>query len=103
MELWALPAEIQARFFRIAELIENHGLPNVGMPYIKHVQDEIWEIRISGKDKIGRGLYVSLSGQRVVILRFFIKKTQKTPKKEIKLAKERLRLLSNENITGIKK
>ncbi|HMB30914.1 MAG TPA: type II toxin-antitoxin system RelE/ParE family toxin [Desulfohalobiaceae bacterium] len=58
---------------------------------------------MSGKDKIGRGLYVSLSGQRVVLLRFFIKKTQKTPKKEIKLAKERLRLLSNENITGIKK
>jgi len=40
-ELWALPAKIQARFFRIAELIENHGLPNVGLPYIKHVQDEI--------------------------------------------------------------
>ena len=46
---------------------------------------------------------MTLSGQRVVILRFFIKKTQKTSKKEIKLAKERLRLLGNENITGIKK
>jgi phage-related protein len=37
--------------------------------------------------KSGRGLYVSLSGQGVVILRFFIKMTQKTPEKEIKFAK----------------
>ena len=90
-ELYAIPREMQARFARIFDLIETHGLPNVGMPYVRHVQEDIWEIRASGKDKIGRGLYVTAREKRVVLLRFFVKKTQKTPKKEIQTAKARAR------------
>ncbi len=84
--------------FRIEELIGTHGVHNVGMPCLRHVQGDIWEIRLTGKDRIGRGLYVALTGKRLVVLRFFIKKTQKTPGKEIKLAIERLRCLKDETI-----
>jgi len=95
-EFYQLPPEMQSRFLWIADLIIQHGLPNVGMPYVRHVQDEIWEIRISGKDKIGRGLYVALKGKQVVVLRFFVKKTQKTPQTEIKTAKQRMRLIDHD-------
>lgn len=89
-EFEQLPPEIQARFLWIADLIQQYGLPNVGMPYVRHVQGDIWEIRISGKNKIGRGLYVALKDRQVVVLRFFIKKTQKTPQKEIRTAQQRM-------------
>jgi phage-related protein len=95
--LYSLPEEMQARFLRIVELIEHYGLTRVGMPHVRHVQGKIWEVRLSAKDQIGRGLYVTTSGQRVVVLRFFIKKTQKTPKNEISIAFERLENLSNES------
>lgn len=76
-ELYSLPEEMQARFLRLVELIEHYGLSKVGMPHVRHVQGKLWEIRLSAKDQIGRGLYVTTSGQRVVVLRFFIKKTKK--------------------------
>ncbi|MCF8037823.1 MAG: type II toxin-antitoxin system RelE/ParE family toxin [Desulfohalobiaceae bacterium] len=72
-ELYSLPEEMQARFLCIAELIEHYGLTKGGMPHVRQVQGKLWEIRLSAKDQIGRGLYVTTSGQRVVVLRFFIK------------------------------
>ncbi|EFI33682.1 protein of unknown function DUF891 [Desulfonatronospira thiodismutans ASO3-1] len=100
-ELMELPPEMKARLLKVAELIKTHGLPNVGMPYVRHIQDELWEIRLAGKDAIGRGLYVTLAGKRIVILRFFVKKTRKTPGKEIRTALERLRSISDETLRGI--
>jgi phage-related protein len=58
-------------------------------PHVKHIEGRLWEIRLSGRAGIARALYVTSSGQRVVILRAFVKKTQKTPRSEIKLALER--------------
>jgi phage-related protein len=88
-ELGALPADMQARFFRIAELIEDKGLQNVKEPYVKPIEGKLWEIRMKGKDGISRALYVTAKQQRVVVVRVFIKKTQKTPKSEIKIALKR--------------
>ena len=90
-ELEALPADMRARFVRICDLIAKHGLQNVGRPYIKHIESELWEIRMKGRDGISRALYVTAKPQRVVVVRVFIKKTQKTPRKEIKLALKRAR------------
>ena len=88
-ELAAIPADMRARFVWIANLIKEHGLPNVGEPYVKHVEKALWEIRLKGKDGISRALYVTTKSKRVVVLRVFIKKTQKIPRKEIKLALKR--------------
>ena len=88
-ELEALPAEMRASFARIAFLIEEFGLPRVGMPHVRHLQDKLWEMRLKGRGGISRALYVAVSGERVVVVRAFIKKTQKTPAKEIRLALER--------------
>ena len=65
------------------------GLERVREPYIKHIEDRLWEMRLRGRDGIARSLYVSAAGRRVVILRSFVKKTQKTPRREIALALRR--------------
>ena len=88
-ELASLPADMRARFSRIADLIESEGLPRVHEPYVKHLEGKLWEIRVSGRDGIARAIYVTAEKQRVVVLRVFVKKTQKTPRGEIKIALER--------------
>ena len=59
------------------------------MPYVRHLEGKLWEIRAKGKDGIARSLYVTASGKRIVIVRCFVKKTQKTPDKELKIARQR--------------
>ena len=88
-ELAELPADRRARLIRIAQLIESVGLPNVKEPHVRHVRGSVWEIRLKGKAGIARALYVAANEQRVVILRVFIKKTEKTPTNEIDLALRR--------------
>ncbi len=88
-ELEAMPSDIKARFLRIVELIEGHGLEQVGEPHLKHLDGKLWEMRMKGRDGIVRSLYVTTTGRRVVVLRTFVKKAQKTPRREIKLALER--------------
>ncbi len=88
-ELNALPADMRAKFVHIAKLIENVGLERVGAPYIKHINGPLWEIRMIGKDGIARAIYVTSTGKRVVVVRVFIKKTQKTPRQEIELSLKR--------------
>lgn len=88
-ELEALPNDMRARFVWISQLIEAHGLNNVKEPHVKHIEGALWEMRMKGKDGISRALYVTTQPKRVVVVRVFVKKTQKTPRREIKLALER--------------
>jgi phage-related protein len=82
----ALPEDMRARLTRIAMLIEQKGLERVGEPHVKHIEGRLWEMRMKGRSGISRALYVAVVSQRVVILRVFIKKTEKTPRHEIDLA-----------------
>lgn len=88
-ELEALPADMRAKFTRVVELIEGHGLDKLREPLVKHLDKELWELRISGRDGISRVIYVTASGMRVVVVRVFVKKTRKTPPREIRLARQR--------------
>jgi len=87
MELQA--QDIRARFDRTTELIAAFGVDGLPAKYARHIEGRLWELRMKGKDGIARALYVTASGQRVVVVRVFTKKTQKTPRREIKLALER--------------
>lgn len=84
-----MPEDIQARFERIVRLIEGHGLENVREPHVKHLDGPVWEMRMRGRDGIARAAYVTASGRRVVVIHAFIKKTQKTPRREIEIALQR--------------
>lgn len=88
-ELEAFPKDIIASFLRVSRLIASNGLPSVREPYVKHLEGPLWEMRMKGKDGIARAAYVTATGKRVVVLRVFPKKTQKTPRREIELALRR--------------
>lgn len=88
-EVRALPQDMRTKFERIVNMIEAHGLERMREPYVKHVEGKLWEMRLIGSDGIARSLYVTAWGRRVVVLRTFVKKTQKAPRREIELALER--------------
>jgi phage-related protein len=88
-ELEALPADQIAKFLRIGGLIEALGLERIREPHVKHLEGPLWEIRMKGRDGISRALYVVAKPKRVVVVRVFAKKTQKTPRREIELALKR--------------
>ncbi len=85
-----LPADMRAKFARIVNLIEAKGLEQVREPYVKHLEDKLWEMRMIGRDGIARSIYVTASERRVVVLRTFVKKTQKTLRRELDLARKRV-------------
>lgn len=92
-ELEELPADMLARFRYISQLIEEFGLERVREPHVKHLRGSLWEMRLKGRDGISRALYVTVVGRRVVVVRVFVKKTEKTPSREIDLALKRAKEL----------
>jgi phage-related protein len=58
-------------------------------PHIKHLEGKLWEMRMKGKDGIARAIYVTASGERVVVVHAFTKKTQKTPARALETARNR--------------
>lgn len=90
-ELLALPKDMQARFLRISELLQSFGPQHVGVPHVRPLGEKLWEMRFAGLAGIGRAIYAAASGQRLVIPHAFAKKTQKTPRRAIDLARKRSR------------
>jgi len=90
-EIVALPNDIQADFYRLAELIQVVGLENIGRKRSRHLRGKLWELRLNGREGIGRTLYVTASGRRVVILHALVKKSQKTPPPALAIAEKRLK------------
>jgi phage-related protein len=86
-----LPPDMQARLGRMANVIREGGLFGLPHDWVKPLGDKLWELRITGKDGIARAIYITVTGQRIVIVRIFVKKTQKTPPREIALARKRAR------------
>jgi phage-related protein len=93
IEKW--PVAIYASFVRIAEQMVVSG-PNLGMPYTKAMGEGLFEIRARGSEGIGRAFFCCMKGKRIVILHGFVKKTQATPIKELRLAKQRMKEVLND-------
>jgi phage-related protein len=88
-EIAALPADMQARFIRLSERIAAAGLESLSEPHVRHLVGKLWKMRLTGRDGIARALYVTAVGRRVVVVRAFVKKSQRTPPGEIELALRR--------------
>ena len=86
------PAGILANLLHILEMIEEFG-PALGAPYTASIGSGLFEIRARGKEGIGRSLFCTVKDREIVILHSFIKKTQKIPKKELEMARKRLKEL----------
>jgi phage-related protein len=88
-EISDLPADMRARLVRVFQLIEAHGFQNLPSGTAKHLEDKLWDLRVSAASGISTAIYVTATGKRVVIVRVFVKKTQKTPQRELELARRR--------------
>ena len=86
----ALPAGIQARYVHLTERMLMFG-PDLGLPHTRALGKGLFELRMKSKEGIGRALFGTLPSRRIVMLHGFIKKTQKTPSKDLKIARARLR------------
>ena len=93
-EIKAWPTDIYADYLRLIELIAEHG-PLLPMPHSRAMGDGLFELRPRGRSGTGRALYCFVVGRRVIVLHAFIKKTQKTPDREIKTARRRAKQVRN--------
>jgi len=71
--------------------------PNLGMPFTRFMGEGLIEVRAIGKEGIGRALFCAVKGRRVIVLHAFIKKTDKTPLRELETARKQLLEVRNEN------
>lgn len=92
IEAW--PVDVHADYLRLANLLITHG-PDLRLPHSRAMGDGLFELRPRGRSGIGRAFYCFLIGKRVVIVHAFIKKTQETPDKELKLARKRMKDVIN--------
>ncbi len=89
-EILDLPAGLLARYLRLADMLVEFGA-NLGMPHTRAMGDGLLELRVMGKEGIARVFYCTLVGRRIIMLHAFVKKTQKTPKRELALARNRMK------------
>ena len=89
-EIESWPVDVLADYARIIELLIEHGI-NLRLPHSKSFGEGLFELRPRGKSGIGRAFYCFMLGQRVIVLHAFIKKTQQTPERELKMARKRLK------------
>ncbi len=92
----AWPVGIRAVYARITERISIFG-PNLGMPFTRALGSGLFEIRAKGKEGIGRAFFCAVVGQKVVVLHAYIKKSEKTPRKELEIARKRQEEFKHEN------
>lgn len=85
-----LSAKHRAKAYWEIKLLESMGKSLKG-PHVDHFEGELWELRIKFASDISRIFYFYPSPTKIVLLHGFVKKTQKTPKREIEIAKKRLK------------
>jgi phage-related protein len=88
-EILALPADMQGKLIGLLPRIAELGPSALPRDAVKHLEDKLWELRITGRDGIARAIYITVTGRKVVILRAFQKKTQKTPLNDLEIARRR--------------
>ena len=92
IEAW--PVDVLADYARLVELLTEHG-PDLHLPHSRALGDGLFELRPHGRSGIGRAFYGFRIGRRIVILHAFVKKSQQTPDRELRLARKRLKELQN--------
>ena len=93
-EIESWPVDVVADYARLVELLAEHG-PSLRLPHSRALGEGLFELRPRGCSGIGRAFYCFFLGQRVVVVHAFIKKTQDTPDKELKLARKRAKELQH--------
>ncbi len=89
-EIFALPAGFVARFLRYAERMEVYG-PDLGMPHTRAMGHGLFELRLKAAEGIARVLYCTVVERRIMMLHQYVKKSEKTPRRELEIALKRMK------------
>ena len=89
-QIFELPLSLQARYIGLTQRMVEYG-PHLGLPHTDSFGGGLFELRLKGAEGIARVFFCTMVGREIVMLHSFIKKSQKTPDKELKLAKLRMR------------
>ena len=81
------PNKMAAKILWTIDLLETYGT-TLRMPYSKHLDDGIFELRMQVGTDITRVMYFFIVGKQAILTHGFVKKTQETPPAEIDLAKK---------------
>ncbi|MDY0122938.1 type II toxin-antitoxin system RelE/ParE family toxin [Sulfurimonas sp.] len=86
----SLDNEPKAEIFKIFQMLSKYGI-DLGLPFVRPIESKIYEVRAKDKSGIYRVLYFAHTDKTFVLLHGFMKKTQKTPRKEIEIALKRMK------------
>lgn len=89
LDIEKMPVSIRARLRCLFARMEIYG-SNLGLPHTKQVETGLFEVRAMARDGIGRVFYCTQRERNIILLHAFVKKTQKTPLKELLIARQRL-------------
>ena len=96
-DIMGLPETLAARFLNLADRMKIVGA-NLGEPHTKAFGNGLFELRIKGSEGIARVFYCTLVNRRIMMLHSFVKKTQKTPPRELRIAENRLKEIKNADL-----
>lgn len=82
-----LDQKMRAKMVRTIELLEKNG-PDLRKPYSEYLEDGIFELRAKVGSDISRELYFFFYDKKAILTNGFLKKSQKTPRKQLELAKK---------------
>ena len=88
-DVMALPVTLQARYINLTRRMMEFG-PNLGLPHTDAFGGGLFELRLKGAEGIARVFFCTLVNKDIVMLHCFVKKSQKTPAKELNIARNRL-------------
>lgn len=95
-EILNLPDGLLARYLGLTDLLLEFG-SNLGLPHTKSMGKGLFELRVKSTEGIARVFFCTKVGKKIIMLHSFIKKSQKTPKREIKIAQNRMKeVIKNE-------
>lgn len=90
----SLPKTLRAHYINLTDRMIHYGA-YLGEPHTKALGNGLFELRLKGSEGIARVFYCTLVNKRIVMLHSFIKKTQKTPLNELRIAENRLKEMKN--------
>lgn len=92
----SLPPGLLARYLRYTDRMETYG-PDLGMPHTRVMGQGLFELRLKASEGIARVLYCTVIGREIMVLHHFVKKSDKTPQRELALARRRMQEVKHVN------
>lgn len=89
-----MPAGFLARYLRYTDRMEIFG-PDLGMPHTRAMGEGLFELRLKAGEGIARVFYCTMLDKKIMILHQYIKKTDKTPHRELETARRRMKEVKN--------